>query len=67
MKASPGGILAAYRHIDSATEAIGALKKNGYDDFTVYSPTPNEEILEAVAHRVSRYGCGRCSAGSPAS
>ncbi len=53
MKASPGGILAAYRHIDSATEAIGALKKNGYDDFTVYSPTPNEEIFEAVAHRVS--------------
>jgi len=53
MKASPGGILAAYRHIDSATEAIEALKKSGCDDFTVYSPTPNEEILEAVAHRVS--------------
>jgi hypothetical protein len=53
MKASPGGILAAYRHIDSATEAIGALKKGGYDDFTVYSPAPNEEIFEAVAHPVS--------------
>jgi hypothetical protein len=53
MKATPGGILAAYRHIDAAHEAVEALKLNGYADFTVYSPAPNEEIFEAVAHPVS--------------
>ena len=30
MTSMPGGILAAYQHIDAATEAIGALKQNGY-------------------------------------
>lgn len=53
MRSTPGGILAAYQHIDAATDAITALKQNGYEGFTVYSPVPNPELLDAVDHPVS--------------
>ena len=53
MSAVPGGILAAYQHVDAAAEAIGALRQNGYRDFTVYTPTPNPEIEDALEHKVS--------------
>ena len=53
MSRTPGGILAAYRHVDAATEAIGALKQGGYKDITVYTPVPNHEIQEAIGHAVS--------------
>ncbi len=53
MAGDPGGILAAYQHVDAAAEAIGALKQNGYERFTVYSPTPNNELEEALDHKVS--------------
>ncbi len=53
MAGNPGGILAAYQHVDAAAEAIGALKQNGYEQFTVYSPTPNNELDEALDHKVS--------------
>ena len=53
MAGDPGGILAAYQHVDAAAEAIGALKQNGYEQFTVYSPTPNNELDEALDHKVS--------------
>ena len=45
MRATPGGILAAYQHVDAASEAITALKRSGYEGFTVYSPAPNEELF----------------------
>jgi hypothetical protein len=50
---SPGGVLAAFRHIDAAAHAIRSLKEMGYRDFTVYTPAPNHEISDAVGHRVS--------------
>ena len=53
MSGTPGGILAAYRHVDAAAEAIGALKQGGYGDITVYTPVPNHEIAEAIGHKVS--------------
>ncbi len=53
MTSTPGGILAAYQHIDAATDAIAALKQKGYEGFTVYSPAPNPELLDAVGHPVS--------------
>ena len=53
MAGGPGGILAAYEHIDAATEAISTLKRSGYKDFTVYSPTPNHELDHAIKHAVS--------------
>ncbi len=49
----PGGILAAYRHVDAAADAVRGLKEMGYKDFTVYVPAPNHEISEAVGHKVS--------------
>lgn len=49
----PGGVLAAYRHVDAAAEAVRILKEVGYHDFTVYSPVPNVELAQAVGHRVS--------------
>jgi hypothetical protein len=52
-KKPPGGVLAAYQHVDAAADAIRELKKDGYDDFIVYTPAPNFEIFAAVQHKVS--------------
>ncbi len=49
----PGGILAAYQHVDSAAATIRRLKDQGYDDLIVYTPVPNAEIASAVGHKVS--------------
>jgi hypothetical protein len=53
MSASPGGVLAAFRHVDDAAHAIRSLKEMGYRDFTVYTPVPNQEIMATVGHRTS--------------
>lgn len=53
MSETPGGVLAAYRHVDAASDAIRSLKQNGYEGFTVYSPAPVHEVLDAVDHKVS--------------
>jgi hypothetical protein len=50
MKPHPGGVLAAYRYVDAAVQAIHDLKETGYRDFTVYAPAPNHEINDAVGH-----------------
>jgi len=50
---APSGILAAYRHVDAAADAIRKLKDMGHGDFTVYTPVPNHEIAGAVDHPVS--------------
>ncbi|MBA3658941.1 MAG: DUF3341 domain-containing protein [Gemmatimonadales bacterium] len=47
------GVLAAFEHVDAASDAIRALKARGHKDMTVYSAAPNHEIEEALAHRVS--------------
>jgi hypothetical protein len=39
--------------VDAAAEAIRKLKEMGHQDFTVYTPVPNHEILEAVGHPAS--------------
>jgi hypothetical protein len=41
------GVLGVFPHLDTATEAIRALKQQGYE-LTVYSPTPRHEIEEAM-------------------
>ena len=41
------GVLGVFPHLDTATEAIRALKKAGYE-LTVYAPTPRHEIEEAM-------------------
>jgi hypothetical protein len=47
------GILAAFAHIDAAVDAIRALRAMGLRKLVVYSPAPNHELEEALAHRVS--------------
>ncbi len=47
------GVLAAFAHIDAATDAIKALRAQGHRDLTVYSAAPNHELDEALAHPVS--------------
>ncbi|MFL5608850.1 MAG: DUF3341 domain-containing protein [Gemmatimonadaceae bacterium] len=42
------GVLAAFREIDSAVEAIQDLKKRGYNDITVFTPTPRHEFEEVL-------------------
>ena len=43
------GVLAAFEHIDAATEAIRALRARGHKDMTVYSSHPNHELEDALA------------------
>jgi hypothetical protein len=42
------GVLAAFREIDSAVEAIQDLKKKGFNDITVFTPTPRHEFDEVL-------------------
>lgn len=53
MSQTPAGVLAAYQHVDAASDAIRSLRQNGYEGFTVYSPAPVHEVLDAVGHKVS--------------
>jgi len=47
------GVLASFEHIDSATDAIKALRSRGYRDLTVYSSHPNHELDDALDQGVS--------------
>jgi hypothetical protein len=47
------GVLASFVHIDAAVDAIRGLRAMGLRDLVVYSPAPNHELEEALAHRVS--------------
>lgn len=47
------GVLASFIHVDAAVDAVHALRARGIRNMTVYSATPNHEIEEALAHRVS--------------
>ena len=42
------GVLAVFREIDSAVEAIQDLKKKGFTDITVFTPTPRHEFEEVL-------------------
>ncbi|HET6681335.1 MAG TPA: DUF3341 domain-containing protein [Gemmatimonadaceae bacterium] len=42
------GILAAFRELDAAVDAIEELKTQQHTDVTVYTPTPRHEIEHAV-------------------
>ena len=42
------GVLAVYREIDAAVEAIGDLRKKGFRDITVFTPTPRHEFEEVL-------------------
>ncbi len=46
----PPGVLAAYRHVDAAVEAITRLKQDGFRNISVFTPVPNHEIADAVGH-----------------
>jgi hypothetical protein len=53
MSAHPGGVLAAFRHVDDAAHAIRELRGKGYADVTAYTPVPNQEIAAAIGQRPS--------------
>jgi hypothetical protein len=42
------GVLAAFEHIDAATDAIKALRARGHRNLTVYSSHPNHELEDAL-------------------
>jgi len=42
------GLVAAFQHLDSTCEAIEALKKANFKQFTVYTPAPRHELEHAV-------------------
>jgi hypothetical protein len=47
MKRTPTGVLGVFAHLDTASDAIRRLKKEGHP-VTVYSPTPRHELEEAL-------------------
>jgi hypothetical protein len=64
------GVLASFGYVDSAVEAIRAVKALGIRNLTVYSAAPNHEIEEALGERVSPVrlftligGLSGCTAG----
>jgi ActD protein len=42
------GLVAVFHELDAAIDAIEALKKRNFTQFTVYTPTPRHEIEHAV-------------------
>jgi hypothetical protein len=42
------GVVASFKHLDSAVHAIEELRKQRLGDVTVYSPTPRHELEEAL-------------------
>lgn len=48
MSAPSTGVLGVFAHLDAASEAIRKLRRDGFDNLTVYSPTPRHEIEEAL-------------------
>jgi hypothetical protein len=53
MSGHPGGVLAAFRHVDDAVHAIRDLHAQGFADVTAFTPVPNQEIAAALGHRAS--------------
>ncbi len=47
------GVLAAFEHIDAATDAIRALRARGHRDLTVYTSHPNHQVEDACGHTSS--------------
>ena len=48
------GVIAAFTEIDSAVEAIEELRRNRFNDLTVYTPTPRHEFEHALEPPPSR-------------
>lgn len=53
MSGHPGGVLAAFRHVDDAAQAIRDLRASGFADVTAYTPVPNQEIANALGRKAS--------------
>ncbi len=47
------GVLAAFKHIDAACDAIQALRSQGRKNFTVYSAAPSHELEAALGIETS--------------
>ena len=48
------GVLGAFHEIDSTVHAIEELKKERFDDITVFTPTPRHELEHVMAHPPSK-------------
>ena len=48
------GVIGAFSEIDSAVEAIEDLRRNKYNELTVYTPTPRHEFEHALEAPPSR-------------
>ena len=48
------GVIGAFEEIDTTVEAIEDLRRNRFNEFTVYSPTPRHELEHAIEAPPSR-------------
>jgi Protein of unknown function (DUF3341) len=48
------GVIAAFREIDSAVDAIEELRQQRFNELTVYTPTPRHEFDHALQAQPSR-------------
>ncbi|MSR22844.1 MAG: DUF3341 domain-containing protein [Gemmatimonadetes bacterium] len=50
MSATRQGVLASYDFVDSTVEAITALRKEGFEEITAFTPCPEHEIEHALGY-----------------
>jgi Alternative complex III, ActD subunit len=50
MKTAQQGLMASFDYLDSTVEAIEALRKDGFEEITAFSPFPEEEIEHALGY-----------------
>jgi hypothetical protein len=48
------GVIAAFRNLDAAVDAIADLRKSGFTEITAYTPTPRHELEDALEAPPSR-------------
>ena len=65
------GVLGVFGHLDDTAQTVKALKADGREDFTVFSPMPRHELEDAIDRPVSSVrmytligGIAGCSVGA---
>lgn len=53
MTTTAQGLLASYDYLDSAVEAIEALRADGFDEITAFAPFPEHHIEHALGYGAS--------------
>src|SRR5688572_21683957 len=53
MKTASRGVLGSYDYLDSTVDAIKALREDGFEEITAFSPYPEHDIEKALGYGAS--------------